>query len=58
MEMSQKEAKNKLKYQSVCIEKKRAWNMKCTIVPVVSGAIGILKKGLKKHLETTRGKQQ
>ena len=35
---------------------KRAWSMKCTITPVVSGATGILKKGLKKNLEAIPGK--
>jgi len=30
--------------------------MKCTITPVVSGATGILKKGLKKNLEAIPGK--
>jgi len=56
--MSQKEAKNKLKYKSVCIVMKRAWNMKCTIIPVVSATTGILKKDLKKNLEAILGKQQ
>jgi hypothetical protein len=56
--MSQKEAKKKLKYMRVCIEIKREWNMKCTIIPVITGATGMLKKGLKKNLEVTPGKQQ
>jgi len=34
----QKEAENKLKYKSLCIEIQRTWNLKCTIVPVIIGA--------------------
>jgi len=30
----QKEAEKKLKYKSLCIEIKRMWNLKCTIVKV------------------------
>jgi sirohydrochlorin ferrochelatase len=31
-------------------------NVKCVIIPVVTGATGIVTKGLSKHLEATRGK--
>ena len=53
----QKEAENKLKYKSLCIEIQRMWNLKCTIVPVIIGATGIVTRSLKKNLETVPGKQ-
>ena len=28
------------------------WNLKCTIVPVITGATGIVTRSLKKNLET------
>jgi len=30
------------------------WNLKCTIVPVITGATGIVTRSLKKNLETFR----
>jgi hypothetical protein len=47
----QKEAEKKLKYSSLCIEIQRMWNLKCTIVPVINGATGIVTKSLRKNLE-------
>ena len=52
----QKEAEKKLKYKSLCIEIQRMWNLKCTIIPVIIGATGILTKGLRKNLEVIPGK--
>ena len=52
----QKEAENKLKYKSLCIEIQRMWNLKCTTVPVTVGATGIVTRSLKKNLETVPGK--
>ena len=46
----------KLKYKSLCIEIQRMWNLKCTIVPVIIGATGIVTRSLKKNLETIPGK--
>jgi hypothetical protein len=34
-----KEAEKKLKYKMLCVEKQRAWNLKCTILPVITGAL-------------------
>ena len=52
----QKEAEKKLKYKSLCIEIQRMWNLKCTVVPVIIGATGIVTRSLKKNLETIPGK--
>ena len=32
------------------------WNLKCTIVPVIIGATGIVTRSLRKNLETLPGK--
>jgi hypothetical protein len=52
----QKEAEKRLKYKSLCIEIQRIWNLKCTIVPVIIGATGIVTRSLKKNLEAIPGK--
>jgi len=52
----QKEMKKKLKYKSLCIEIQRMWNMKCTIIPVITGATGIVTSSLRKNLEAVPGK--
>jgi len=51
----QKEAEKKLKYNSLCIEIQRMWDLKCTILPVIIGASGIVTRSLKKNLETIPG---
>ena len=52
----QKEAKKKLKYKNLCIEIQRIWNLKCTIIPIIIGAIGIVTRSLGKNLEAVAGK--
>jgi len=52
----QKEAEKKLKYKTLCIEIQRMRNLKCTIVPVIIGATGIVTRSLRKNLETVPGK--
>jgi len=47
---------NKFKYKRLCTETQRMWNLKCTIVPVVIGATGIVTRSLRKNLETIPGK--
>jgi hypothetical protein len=44
----QKEAEKKLKYNSLCIEMQRTWNLKCTIIPVIIGVTGIVMRRLRK----------
>jgi len=36
---------------SVSIPIQRMWNLKCTIIPVIIGAIGIVTRSLRKNLE-------
>jgi 3-deoxy-D-manno-octulosonic acid (KDO) 8-phosphate synthase len=45
------------KYNSLCIEMKQMWNMKCMITPVVIGATRIVTEGLKKNLEDIPGER-
>ena len=52
----QKEAEKKLKYKSSCIEIQGMWNLKCTIIPVITGATGIVTRNLRKNLEAVPGK--
>jgi hypothetical protein len=52
----QNEAEKKLKYKSLCIAIQRKWNLKCKIIPVIIGANGIVKTGLRKKLEAVPGK--
>jgi hypothetical protein len=53
----QKEAEKKLKYKNLCIEIQRMWNLKCTILPVIIGATGIVTRSLRKNLEATPRKR-
>jgi len=45
----QKEGEKKLKYKSVWVEIQRMWNLKCTIIPVIIGATGIVTRSLRKN---------
>ena len=49
--VEQQEAEKKLKYNSLCTEIQRMWNMQCVIVPVICGATGTVTKGLKNIFE-------
>jgi len=50
-----KEAEKKVKYKSLRIEIQRMWDLKCKIMPVTIGAIGIVTKRLGKNLEAITG---
>ena len=52
----QKEAEKKLKYKSLGIEIQLMWNLKCTIIPVIIEATGIVMRSLRKNLEAAAGK--
>ena len=52
----QKDAEKKLKYKSLCTEIQWMWNLKCTIIPVIIGATGIVMRSLRKNLEAIPGK--
>ena len=42
--------------KKLCIEIERMWNLKCTIIPVITGATGIVTRSLRKNLEAVPGK--
>ena len=46
-----KECEKRDKYLVLAIELKKLWNMKVTIIPIVTGAFGTVTKGLLKGLE-------
>jgi hypothetical protein len=50
------ESEKKLKYKHLSTEIQRMWNMKCFVIPVISGATGIVTRGLKIYLEKIPGK--
>jgi hypothetical protein len=52
----QKEAKKKLKYKSLGTDIQRMWNLKCTIIPVIIAATGIVTRSLRKNLKAVPGK--
>jgi hypothetical protein len=52
----QKDAGRKINYKRLCIEIQRIWNLKCTIIPVIIGATGIVTRSLRKNLEAVPGK--
>jgi hypothetical protein len=52
----QKEAEKKIKHKSLCIEIQRMWNLKCSIIPGIIEASGIITRSLRKNLESVPGK--
>ena len=45
-----------VKIQEFEYTEKRMWNLKCTIIPVIIGATGIVTRSLRKNLEAVPGK--
>jgi hypothetical protein len=41
--------------KNLSIEIQRMWNTKCFVIPVITGATGIVGKSLQKYLETIPG---
>jgi hypothetical protein len=52
--ITQKEGERK-RFNGLYVEIKRMWNIKCVIIPIVSGATGIVEKAIKKNLEAITG---
>jgi len=50
----QKEAEKKLKHKSSCIEIQQMWNLKCKIIPVITGATVIVTRFKEKFRNHTR----
>jgi hypothetical protein len=52
----QKEAERKLKYRGSGLEIQRMWNLKCSIIPSIIRATGIVMRSVRKNLEDIPGK--
>ena len=46
------------KYKDLEIEIQRMWKLRTSTVPVIVGALGMIKKGRQKHLDTIPGEPQ
>jgi len=45
-----------LKYKDLEIEITKMWGLKKITVPVIIGALGVVKKGIEKHIDKIPGK--
>ena len=54
--VTQKEGEKKLKYNSLCKEMQRMWNMECVIKLLTCGVTGVVRKRIKGNMEATAGK--
>jgi hypothetical protein len=52
----QKEAETRIKHKRLYIEKQRMWNLKCMLIPIITGVTGTVTKCLRKNLESIPGK--
>ena len=55
---AQNDVKEEIKYTSLCTEMQRKWKIKHLIIPVITGAIGIVTKGSENGLEFITGKKK
>ena len=53
--VSTKEFKKLSHYKDLSIEVTKMWSLKTSIVPVVIGALGTIKKGTEQHIEKLPG---
>ena len=53
--VSEAEFEKLSKYKDLEIEVEKLWHMKTVTIPVVIGALGMIKKGTEKHLEKIPG---
>ena len=53
-----KEFDNLSKYKDLEIKIQRMWKLRTSTVPVIVGALGMVKKGCQKHLDTIPGEPQ
>ena len=54
--VSAKEFEKLSKYKDLEIEISKMWNVKTRTIPMIIGALGVIKKGTKEHLENIPGK--
>ena len=53
-----KRAEKILKYKNLIINIHRIWNVKPTVIPVITGAIGTISKSLRQYLSNIPGKHE
>jgi hypothetical protein len=53
--VTQREAEKKLKHKSLCTEIQWMWDVKCVVIPAVTGATGMVTTGLKETFRSHTG---
>ena len=53
-----KEAEKISKYEELTIEIQRMWNVKAKVIPVITGATGIMSKSLRQYLSNIPEKHE
>jgi hypothetical protein len=53
-----KEAETVIKYKDLVIEIQRMWNVKATVIPVITGATGTISKSLRQNLSNIIGRHE
>ena len=54
--VTQRGEERKIKCKNLCTGIKRMWNTKCVVIPLITGATGMVTEGLKDNLEAIQGK--